>query len=59
MLTEQNTIPPTLNLSKPDVGADFNFVAREAQQRRVDAAVSNSFGFGGTNSSLVFARVES
>jgi 3-oxoacyl-[acyl-carrier-protein] synthase II len=52
----QNVVPPTLNLHNPSVGTDFNFVALKAQDRRVDVAMSNSFGFGGTNASLVFSR---
>lgn len=52
----QNIVPPTLNLHNPNVGADFNFVPMQAQERRVDVAMSNSFGFGGTNASLVFSR---
>ncbi|RDA90075.1 hypothetical protein CP533_2905 [Ophiocordyceps camponoti-saundersi (nom. inval.)] len=48
----EGIVPPTLNLVKPDVGASFNFVPLKAQERRVDVAMSNSFGFGGTNSSL-------
>lgn len=60
MLTKnyQNVVPPTLNLSKPDVGAQFNFVPHEAQQKKVKVAVSNSFGFGGTNASLVFSELD-
>ncbi|CAG7557726.1 unnamed protein product [Fusarium equiseti] len=48
----QGVVPATLNLQKPDVGAAFNFVPNEAQEKEVGVAVSNSFGFGGTNSSL-------
>lgn len=51
-------MPPTLNLTRPDVGLAFNLVPLEAQQRPVRVAVSNSFGFGGTNSSLIFARLD-
>ena len=50
-------MPATLNLMKPDVGVDFNFVPRTAQKKDVRVVVSNSFGFGGTNSSLVFAKL--
>lgn len=53
----QGAIPATRNLHKPDVGFDFNFVPWTAQQKKVRVAMSNSFGFGGTNSSLVFASV--
>ncbi len=52
-----NVCPPTLNLENPSEGCDLNFVPKTAQQRRVDIALSNSFGFGGTNASLVFRRV--
>ncbi|KAI1338046.1 putative 3-oxoacyl--synthase [Xylariaceae sp. FL0016] len=52
----EDTVPPTLNLHSPDVKPKFNFVPLEAQSRRVDVAISNSFGFGGTNASLVFSR---
>lgn len=54
---QKGTIPGTANLEKPDVGVNFNFVPLEAQERSVETAVSNSFGFGGTNSSLVFSRM--
>ena len=54
----QGIVPATLNLERPDVGIDFNFVPLEAQQKKVDVAVTNSFGFGGTNSSLVISRFE-
>lgn len=53
----QGVVPATQNLNKPDVGIGFNFVPLTAQERKVEVAVTNSFGFGGTNSSLVFARV--
>ncbi|ENH64296.1 3-oxoacyl-[acyl-carrier-protein] synthase, mitochondrial [Fusarium oxysporum f. sp. cubense race 1] len=54
----EGVVPATLNLQKPDVGAAFNFVPNEAQEKTVGVAVSNSFGFGGTNSSLVFSRYQ-
>lgn len=54
----EGVVPATLNLTKPDVGVAFNFVPLEAQQRRVRVAMTNSFGFGGTNSSLVFSLTE-
>ena len=49
--------PPTINLDNPDAGCDLNFVPHTAQERSVDVAISNSFGFGGTNGTLVFRRV--
>ncbi|MBF0373210.1 MAG: beta-ketoacyl-ACP synthase II [Alphaproteobacteria bacterium] len=50
-------VPPTLNLENPSDGCDINLVPLEAQQRKVKVALSNSFGFGGTNASLVFRAV--
>ncbi len=50
-------VPPTLNLDSPSEGCDINLVAKVAQQRPVKYALSNSFGFGGTNASLVFGTV--
>lgn len=48
--------PPTINLDNPDVGCDLNFVPHVAQAMPITVAVSNSFGFGGTNGSLIFKR---
>ena len=48
--------PPTINLHEPDEGCDLDFVPHEAKPRPIEVAVSNSFGFGGTNGSLVFRR---
>ncbi|KYK60121.1 hypothetical protein DCS_01256 [Drechmeria coniospora] len=53
----EGIVPATLNLTTPDVGFGFNLVPLEAQPKRVKVAVSNSFGFGGTNSSLVFSQL--
>lgn len=47
-----------MNLHNPDVGVGFNFVPFRAQEKKVKVAVSNSFGFGGTNASLVFSELE-
>ena len=49
--------PPTINLDNPDDDCDLNFVAHQAQQRSISTALSNSFGFGGTNGSLIFRKV--
>jgi 3-oxoacyl-[acyl-carrier-protein] synthase II len=46
--------PPTLNLENPSEGCDIDLVAKVAKKRKIRAALSNSFGFGGTNASLVF-----
>ena len=49
--------PPTLNLENPDEGCDIDLVAKVAKQRSIKAVMSNSFGFGGTNASLIFKAV--
>jgi len=49
--------PPTINLDNPDEGCDLDLVANQAQERTIDVALSNSFGFGGTNGSLLFRKV--
>ena len=49
--------PPTINLSNPDPECDLDYCANEARQMRIDVAVKNNFGFGGTNGTLVFRRV--
>ena len=48
--------PPTINLDNPGEGCDLNYVPHHAQQRKINHAISNSFGFGGTNGSLVFSQ---
>lgn len=46
--------PPTINLDNPSEGCDLNYVAHQPQEAALKAAISNSFGFGGTNGTLVF-----
>jgi 3-oxoacyl-[acyl-carrier-protein] synthase II len=48
--------PPTINLEKPSVQTPIDLVPQQARQRDIDIALSNSFGFGGTNASLIFRR---
>lgn len=50
--------PPTINLDNPAEGANLNYVPHTAQQMPIHSALSNSFGFGGTNGSLLFSRFE-
>jgi 3-oxoacyl-[acyl-carrier-protein] synthase II len=54
----RGTLPPTINLEDPDSACDLDYVPNAARSRQVDAALSNSFGFGGTNAVLVFRRPE-
>jgi 3-oxoacyl-[acyl-carrier-protein] synthase II len=49
-------LPPTINLHHPDEGCDLDYVPGTARPARVDAALSNSFGFGGTNGTLALRR---
>ncbi|WAJ30424.1 beta-ketoacyl-ACP synthase II [Antarcticirhabdus aurantiaca] len=53
-----NVAPPTLNLDNPSVETKIDLVPHEKREKRIDVALSNSFGFGGTNASLVLRRVE-
>ncbi len=53
---QDNVAPPTINLDNPSEGCDLNFVAHTAQTRKIDVSLSNSFGFGGTNTSLLFRK---
>lgn len=49
--------PPTMNLDHPDEGCDLNYVPNQPQARRIDCVMSNSFGFGGTNASVLFKKI--
>ncbi len=50
-------LPPTINLENPDEGCDLDYVAGEARDATFDYALSNSFGFGGTNATLVLGKI--
>jgi 3-oxoacyl-[acyl-carrier-protein] synthase II len=51
-----NVVPPTINLDNPSVLTPIDLVPHQAKKKTIDVALSNSFGFGGTNASLVFRR---
>lgn len=53
---ETGTIPPTINLDSPSEGCDLDLVPHRARAAQVEMALSNSFGFGGTNCSLILRR---
>jgi 3-oxoacyl-[acyl-carrier-protein] synthase II len=49
--------PPTINIFNQDPACDLDYVANTAREMKIDAALKNNFGFGGTNGSLVFTKV--
>jgi len=57
MALHAGVIPPTINLDEAGEGCDLDYVPNIARQARVDVAVSNGFGFGGTNGTLVFRKL--
>ncbi|HKZ03598.1 MAG TPA: beta-ACP synthase, partial [Pyrinomonadaceae bacterium] len=54
----RSTLPPTINYQYPDPECDLDYVPNEPRPMKVDYALSNSFGFGGTNAALLFKRFE-
>lgn len=57
MAMHDQVSPPTINLSEPSEGCDLDYVPNVARPMKIDVALSNSFGFGGTNGTLVFTKI--
>jgi len=53
-----NICPPTINLDNPDSGCDLNYSAKQSTNKNVNYSLSNSFGFGGTNATLIFKELD-
>ncbi|MBF6058528.1 beta-ketoacyl-ACP synthase II [Thiomicrorhabdus heinhorstiae] len=55
---KEQIMPPTINLDNPEEGCDLDYVAHTARDAKIEYALSNSFGFGGTNATLVLGRID-
>ena len=56
LAVERDILPPTINLDEPDPECDLDYVPNVARQVKCDVALSNSFGFGGTNATLIVGK---
>ena len=55
---QDNICPPTINLYNPDSECDLNYSAHTATKKKITQSLSNSFGFGGTNATLIFKKLD-
>ncbi|MEJ2618213.1 MAG: beta-ketoacyl-[acyl-carrier-protein] synthase II, partial [Ignavibacteriaceae bacterium] len=52
----KDTVPPTINFKNPDPECDLNYTFNKPQKRKIDFSLSNAFGFGGHNTSIIFKK---
>jgi 3-oxoacyl-[acyl-carrier-protein] synthase II len=57
LVVKNGVIPPTINLEKPDPECDLDYVPNVKREQKLTHVMSNSFGFGGTNATLIFSRL--
>jgi 3-oxoacyl-[acyl-carrier-protein] synthase II len=58
MAIHDQVAPPTINLENPGEGCDLDYVPNTARKMKINTVISNSFGFGGTNGTLVFSKLD-
>ena len=58
MALQNGVVPPTINYENPDPDCDLDYVPNTAREKAIKTVMSNSFGFGGTNATLVFRKFE-
>lgn len=58
MTIRDQIVPPTINLENPDVDCDLDYVPNEARKGNIENVINNSFGFGGTNASIIFSKLK-